>query len=126
MFLVALFVFQASKAAQNPACEYIWLGKSKLKMDALTMLHVSGGDEDWKEFSANVGKLISAAMNLSLIDGIMEGKNEEFSVSSTSLVGRELKVGYWLGIESPYKVVFEGDDEGIEVLLVTDEEFWVG
>ena len=62
-------------------------------------------------------------MNLSFTDGIMEGKNEEFSVSSTSLVGKELKVGCWLGIESPYKVVFEGDDEGIEVLLVTEEEF---
>ena len=53
----------------------------------------------------------------------MEGTNEEFSVSSTSLVGRELKVGCWLGMKSPYKVVFEGDDEGTEVLLVTDEEF---
>ena len=95
-------------------------------MDALTMLHVSGGDEDWEEFSAGVGKEFPVAMNLSFTDGIREGRNEEFSVSSTSLVGRELKVGYWLGIESPYEVVFEGDDEGIEVLLVTDEEFWVG
>ena len=89
------------------------------------MLQVSVDDEDWEEFSAIVGKLLSAAMNLSLIDGIMEGKNEEFSVSSTSLVGKELKVGCWLGMKSPYEV-FDGDDEGTEVLLVTDEEFWVG
>ena len=124
MLVVALFVFQASKAAQNPACEYNWLGKSELKMDALTMLHVKGGDEDWEEFSANVGKELPVAMDSSFTDGIMEGKNEEFSVSSTSLVGRELKVGCWLGIKSPYEV-FEEDDEGTEVLLVTDEEFWV-
>ena len=94
------------------------------------MLHISveftkGGREDWEEFSAGVGKELPVAMNLSFTDGIREGKNEEFSVSSTSLVGRELKVGYWLGIESPYEVVFD-EDKGTEVSLVTDEEFWVG